>query len=147
MTRADIATAFVPLMSVVTNPRFALWCGRGLSGTVIGLMVLDGVMKLPPVSVVTQTMGQLGFFATPEPARGLGILELLCTALYAWPRTTVLGAILLTGYFGGAVATHLRADSPLFGHLLSGLYLGVMVWGGLFLREPRLRMLLSFTGE
>lgn len=74
MTQADIATVFVPLMSVVTNPRFALWCGRGLSGTVIGFMLLDGLMKLPPLPVVSETMGQLGFFATPELARGLGVL-------------------------------------------------------------------------
>ena len=139
MTQADIATVFVPLMSVVTNPRFALWCGRGLSGTVIGFMLLDGLMKLPPLSVVTETMGQLGFFATPELARGLGIIGLICTALYAWPRTAVMGAILLTGYFGGAMATHLRAESPLFSHLLFGFYLGLMTWGGLYLRDPRVR--------
>ena len=142
MTQADIATVFVPLMSVVTNPRFALWCGRGLSGTVIGFMLLDGLMKLPPLPVVSETMGQLGFFATPELARGLGVLGLTCTLLYAWPRTAVIGAILLTGYFGGAMATHLRAGSPLFSHLLFGFYLGLMVWGGLFLRDPRVRAFL-----
>ncbi len=142
MTQADIATVFVPLMSVVTNPRFALWCGRGLSGTVIGFMLLDGLMKLPPLPVVSETMGQLGFFATPELARGLGLLGLICTLLYAWPRTAVIGAILLTGYFGGAMATHLRAGSPLFSHLLFGFYLGLMVWGGLFLRDPRVRAFL-----
>ena len=142
MTQADIATVFVPLMSVVTNPRFALWCGRGLSGTVIGFMLLDGLMKLPPLPVVSETMGQLGFFATPELARGLGVLGLTCTLLYAWPRTAVIGAILLTGYFGGAMATHLRAGSPLFSHLLFGFYLGLMVWGGLFLRDPRVRVFL-----
>ena len=147
MTQAEIATVFVPLMSVVTSPRFTLWCGRGLSGAVIGFMLLDGLMKLPPFPVVTEAMGQLGFFATHELARGLGLLGLLCTALYAWPRTAVLGAILLTGYFGGAMATHLRAGSPLFTHVLFGFYLGVMVWGGLFLRDPRLRTLLSFNGK
>jgi len=142
MTQADIATVFVPLMSVVTNPRFALWCGRGLSGTVIGFMLLDGLMKLPPLPVVAETMGQLGFFATPELARGLGVLGLTCTLLYAWPRTAMIGAILLTGYFGGAMATHLRAGSPLFSHLLFGFYLGLMVWGGLLLRDPRVRAFL-----
>jgi hypothetical protein len=77
-------------------------------------------------------------------ARTLGVLTLLCTALYAWPRTAVLGAILLTGYMGGAMATHLRVGSPLFSHLLFGFYLGLMIWGGLWLREPRLRALIPF---
>jgi hypothetical protein len=126
MTQADIATVFVPLMSVVTNPRFALWCGRGMSGTVISFMLMDSTIKLPPLHIVSETMGQLGFYATPELARGLGLLGLVCTLLYAWPRTAVLGAILLTGYFGGAMATQLRAGSPMFSHLLFGLYLGLM---------------------
>ena len=142
MTQAEIATVFVPLMSVVTSPRFTLWCGRGLSGAVIGFMLLDGLMKLPPFPVVTEAMGQLGFFATPELARGLGLLGLLCTALYAWPRTAVLGAILLTGYFGGAMATHLRAGSPLFTHVLFPTYVAAFVWGGLLLRDARLRAFL-----
>ena len=147
MAQAEIATIAVPLMSVVTSPRFTLWCGRGLSGAVIGFMLLDGLMKLPPLPIVTETMAQLGFFATPELSRALGLLGLLCTALYAWPRTAVLGAILLTGYFGGAMATHLRAGSPLFTHILFGFYLGVMIWGGLYLRDPRVRTLLSLTGK
>jgi hypothetical protein len=142
MTQADIATVFVPLMSVVTNPRFALWCGRGMSGTVISFMLMDSTIKLPPLHIVSETMGQLGFYATPELARGLGLLGLVCTLLYAWPRTAVLGAILLTGYFGGAMATQLRAGSPMFSHLLFGLYLGLMAWGGLYLRDPRLRAFL-----
>jgi hypothetical protein len=106
-------------------------------------MLFDSAIKLPPLSVVTETLGQLGFFATPELARSLGVLGLACTVLYAWPRTAVLGAILLTGYFGGAIATHLRAGSPMFSHLLFGFYLGLMVWAGLYLRDPRIRKLLS----
>lgn len=148
MTQADIAHVFIPLMSFVTNPRFALWCGRGLSGTVIAFMLMDSLMKLPPLAIVIETMGQLGFYATPGLARGLGILGLVCTLLYAWPRTAVIGAILLTGYFGGAMATHLHAGSPLFSHLLFGLYLGLMTWGGLFLRDPRVRgFLFPFTNK
>jgi hypothetical protein len=72
----------------------------------------------------------------------LGILTLVSTVLYALPRTSVLGAILLTGYLGGAIATHLRIGSPLFTHILFGVYLGLMVWGGLYLRDERLRALL-----
>ena len=71
-------------------------------------------------------------------------MTLLCTLLYVFPRTSILGAILLTGYLGGAMATHLRAGSPLFTHLLFGFYLGVIAWGGLWLRDPRLRSLIPF---
>jgi hypothetical protein len=120
----------------------ALWAGRILSGLVVLFLLADGGMKLVPIPIVTQTMEQLGYPPTVELARTLGILTILCTLLYVWPPTAVLGAILLTGYMGGAIATHLRAGSPLFTHLLFGLYLGLMIWGGLYLREPRLRALI-----
>ena len=80
-------------------------------------------------------------------ARGLGLLLLVCTVLYLLPRTAVLGAILITGFLGGAVATHLRVGSPLFSHVLFGVYLGVLIWGGLWLREPRLRALQGWGTE
>lgn len=141
MTQAEFTTPYVRPMPAVPAPS-AVWSGRALSGAVVAFMLFDSAIKLPPLYIVTETMGQLGFFATPELARGLGILGLACTLLYAWPRTAVLGAILLTGYFGGAIATQLRADNPVFSHLLFGLYLGLMVWGGLFLRDPRVRAFL-----
>jgi len=147
MTHAEFTTAYEPRFPVVRASRLALWGGRILSGLVIAFMLFDGAIKLPPLPIVTESMGHLGFFATPELARGLGILGLVCTLLYAWPRTAILGAILLTGYFGGAMATHLRAESPLFSHLLFGFYLGVMTWGGLFLRDARLRALLPFADK
>ena len=79
---------------------------------------------------------QLGY---PEGVvRWLGIVELVCLAAYVVPRTAVLGAILLTGYFGGAVATHVRMGNPLFTHVLFPIYVAVLVWGGLYLREDRL---------
>ncbi len=118
--------------------------GRVLSGLVIVFLVGDGAVKLIPLSVVTETMGQLGYPATADLARTLGVLTLLCTLLYAIPRTSVLGAILLTGYLGGAIATHLRVGNPLFTHLLFGVYLGLMVWGGLYLRDERVRALIPF---
>jgi hypothetical protein len=134
--------------AVTSSSQVGTWSGRILSGTVIAFMLFDSAIKLPPMVIVIETMGQLGFYATPELAQGLGILGLLCTLLYAWPRTAVIGAILLTGYFGGAMATHLRAGSPLFSHLLFGFYLGLMVWGGLFLRDARVRsFLLPFTSK
>jgi DoxX-like family len=125
--------------------RTALWIGYILSGLVILFLLFDAGIKLVPLPIVIETMAQLGYPAGDrgvELARGLGVLTLACTLLYAVPRTAVLGAILLTGLMGGAMATHLRVGSPLFSHLLFGLYLGLMLWGGLFLRDQRLRALI-----
>ncbi|MDB5549286.1 MAG: hypothetical protein JWP21_2733 [Tardiphaga sp.] len=122
-----------------------LWTGRILSGAVVAFLLLDGVIKLVPIAPVTETLRQLGFTVTDDLARGIGVLTLLCAILYAIPRTSVLGAILLTGLLGGAMATHLRADSPLFTHLLFGFYVGVIAWFGLWLRDPRLRGLLPVS--
>jgi hypothetical protein len=123
----------------------ALWTGRVLSAIIVLFMIFDGVIKLPPLDVVTQTMVPLGWPADPNVARMLGIIGLIATALYALPRTSVLGAILLTGYLGGAIATNVRVGSPLLSHTLFGVYLGIILWGGLFLRDPRVRALISFT--
>ena len=120
-----------------------VWSGLALSGVAIAFLTLDGVMKLVPLSVVTDTMAQLGWPADVATARLLGVLTLGATLLYAVPRTSVLGAILLTGYLGGAIATHLRIGSPLFSHTLFGVYIGVIVWGGLWLRNPRVRVLFN----
>jgi len=118
-----------------------LWVGRALSGIVIAFLLMDATMKLLALPVVLEASGLLGF-AGSQMARGLGFVLLICTALYLAPQTAVLGAVLLTGYLGGAVATHVRVGSPLFTHVLFGVYLGVFLWGGLYLREARLRMLI-----
>ena len=118
-------------------PKAALWIGRAMSGIVILFLAMDITMKLANLAVVGEAGLQLGW--APQTARMLGVILLACTALYAWPRTAVLGAILLTGYFGGAVAAHLRVDDPLFTHVLFGVYLGVFAWGGLWLRDPAVR--------
>jgi hypothetical protein len=118
----------------------AIWAGRILSGLVVLFLVFDGAIKLVPIDAVTESLTELGY--PVDLARGLGVLVLVCTILYVNPRTAVLGAILLTGLLGGAIATHLRVGSPLFTHLLFGAYLGVMVWGGLFLRDERVRALI-----
>ena len=115
-----------------------------MSGVVIAFMLLDGGMKLVPLDVVIKSTAELGYPPSPELARGLGIVALLCTALYAFPRTSVLGAILLTAYMGGTVATHLRVGNPLFSHMLFGVYLALLAWGGLYLRDARIRALLPW---
>jgi hypothetical protein len=122
----------------------AVRIGYGLSGVVIVFMLFDGGIKLVPLAMVIETAAELGYPATASLARGLGILGLSCTALYAIPRTSMLGAILLTGYLGGTVATHLRVGSPIFSHLLFGVYLGIMLWGGLCLRDERVRSLVPY---
>jgi len=129
-------------MSIPSAPvsNKALWGGRIMSGLVVLFLAFDGVIKLVPLDVVVETSRQLGI---PEHlARTLGILTLIGTALYAIPRTAVLGAIMLTGYLGGAIYVHLRADSPLFSHTLFGVYLGLLIWGGLYLRDPLVQALI-----
>jgi hypothetical protein len=121
----------------------ATWTGRIMSGVVVLFLLLDGAMKLVPLDIVIETSAQLGLPASL--ARTLGILTILCIGLYAIPRTSVLGAVLLTAYLGRAVATHARVGSPLFTRVLFGVYLGFLVWGGLYLREPRLRALIPFA--
>jgi len=113
----------------------ALWTGRIISGLVVAFLLFDGAIKLIPLDIVISTSRELGIPA--EFARTLGVLTLLGAALYAFPRTSVLGAILLTGYLGGAIWTHMRIGSPLFSHTLFPIYVAILLWGGLALRDPR----------
>src|SRR3954454_4340799 len=122
----------------------ALWLGRVLSGLVIVFLLFDGAIKLVPWPIVTETMDRMGYGSSETMARSLGVITIVCTLLYSIPPTSILGAILLTGYLGGAMASHVRIGSPLFTHTLFGLYLGLMVWGGLWLRDRRLRTLIPF---
>ena len=118
----------------------ARWTGRLLRGLVVLFLLFDGAIKVVEMEVVKQSLAELGY--PVQIAFGLGVLTLAIGVLYAIPSTSVLGAILLTGLLGGAMATHLRVGSPVFSHLLFGLYLGLMAWGGLLLRDARLRALL-----
>ncbi len=120
----------------------ALWLGRVLSGLVIVFLLFDGAIKLVPWPVVTESMDRIGYGSSENLARSLGFITIACTVLYTIPPTSILGAILLTGYLGGAMASHLRIGSPLFSHMLFGFYLGLMLWGGLWLRDRRLRTLI-----
>lgn len=136
-------------MSAITEspaglPRWQTVTGTVMSGLIIAFLVFDGAIKLLPIAPVTETMTALGYSGDPMLARGLGIVTLLCALLYAIPRTSVLGAILLTGLLGGAIATHLRVGSPIFSHLLFGVYLGLIAWGGLYLRYEVLRKMIPF---
>ena len=123
----------------------ALWSGRLLSGLVIVFLLFDGAVKLVPWPGVTETMDRMGYGSSETLARSLGLITIVCTALYAVPPTSILGAILLTGYLGGAIASHVRIGSPMFSHILFGFYLGLMVWSGLWLRDRSLRALLPFS--
>jgi len=115
--------------------------GWALSGLAIAFLALDAGGKLLAPETMIANSPPLGIPADPSFYRELGLILAVCTSFYAWPRSAFLGAILLTGYIGGAVATQLRVGSPLLSHTLFGVYLGLFVWGGLWLREPRLRSL------
>jgi len=117
-----------------------LWTGRIMSAVPALFLFIDAIGKLMKPAPVVEGTVQLGY---PESVLlGLGIVLLTCTVLYVIPRTAILGAILLTGYLGGAMATHVRVGSPLFSHILFPVYVGVLIWGGLYLRDERLRALI-----
>ncbi|HEY0730509.1 MAG TPA: DoxX family protein [Pyrinomonadaceae bacterium] len=120
----------------------ALWAARIITGLVALFLLMDGAMKLvKPAFVVEETM-RLGY---PERVIvPIGIVLIVCTILYLVPKTAVLGAILLTGYLGGAVATHVRAGEPVFS-VVFAIVFGVLVWLGLYLRNPTLRLLIPFS--
>ena len=130
------ATQSVP--SVVSNKR--LWAGRIMSGLVVAFMLMDSVMKLLKLPPVIEGMVKVGYSASVIIP--LGITLLFCTLVYAIPRTSVLGAILLTGYLGGAVDANVRVGNPVFTQILFPVYVGIFLWAGLYLRDERLRALL-----
>jgi hypothetical protein len=123
------------------TPAWKFRTSYALSGVVILFMFMDAAMKLIRLPIVLETTVQLGWPA--DSAMPLGILLIVCTVLYGIPRTSTLGAVLLTAYLGGAIAAHARIGSPLFSHTLFGVYLGVLLWAGLYLRDRRVRALLA----
>ncbi len=140
MTTLDRHTA--PTMA---NSDRAGWAGRVLSGLVVLFLVFDAGGKLIVPDLMIAHSPPLGLPADTGFYRVLGAILALCTLLYAIPRTAFLGAVLLTGYLGGAVACHLRVGSPLLGFTLFGVYLGLAMWGGLWLRDGRVRALLPIV--
>ena len=124
--------------------KLRLWAGRIISTLPALFLLIDGVMKLVKPAVVVEATVKLGYQETVIV--GLGIVLLACTILYLIPRTAVLGAILLTGYLGGAIATHVRVGDSLF-PIIFPLILGAMLWGGLYLRNERLRSLVPVANN
>jgi hypothetical protein len=122
--------------------RSTLMIGYVLTGLAALFLTFDTAMKLLAVEQAVQSTTELGY--PPSVVFTIGIIELICLTLYLIPATSVSGAILLVGYLGGAVATHVRVGNPLASHVLFPLYVAAVVWGGLYLREPRLRALLPF---
>lgn len=128
------------------NPKSMLWTGRVLTALyalfMLGASVAPKLMMMP---IAEETMAHLGWPA--GYAFTIGLIELGCVVLYLIPRTSLLGAVLTMALLGGAMATQVRAGSPLFSHVLFGVYLGLFMWGGLWLRDPRLRALFPFRRE
>jgi hypothetical protein len=126
-------------MSIETQAKKRLTAGYVLTAFVALFLTFDIVMKVLLLAPAVQGTTELGYPA--GSVFWIGVIELVCLALYLVPRTAVLGALLLTGYLGGAIATHVRVGSPLVSHTLFPIYVALMVWGGLYLREARLREL------
>jgi len=130
------ATLNAPLTAPVPS-KVRVWTGRIMAGIVILFMLMDSIFKFVANEAVIEGTTSLGYQLHHLPI--MGTLGLLSIILYILPRTEVLGAILLTGYFGGAIATHVRLDNPLFTHVLFTVYLGILAWGALFLKNEKLR--------
>ena len=118
-----------------------LWAGRAIGGIAVLFLLFDSVIKLMVIAPVVQSFTELGYRVSLS--RGIGLLELACLITCVIPRSALVGAVLLTGYLGGAVATHVRAGSPLFSHVLFPVYVAALLWGGLYLRDQRVRALMS----
>ena len=127
---------------VDSSPR-QIWIGRVLTGLAVLFLLFDAIGKLMRPAAVVEGTTQLGW--PVSVILPLGIVQLVCLILYLYPRTSVLGAILWTGYLGGAVATHVRIGNPLFSHILFPTYIAALLWGGLWLRDRRLRALLPIS--
>ena len=140
LANLQMETAMQSAAFVNSAPRTISWTGRSLSTLVILFMVFDGVIHVVKPAPVVEAFAQLGY--PLSAAVGLGIVELACVVLYAVPRTAVLGAVLLTAYLGGAVATQLRIGAGAF-PVVFPVIVGVLLWSGLALRDARVRALIS----
>jgi hypothetical protein len=133
-----------PLPHAAADSRARVWTGRILTAISVVFLFFDSVTKLMLVKPVVDAMPALGY--PVSLARPIGIILLACLIVYLIPQTRVLGAVLVTGFLGGAVATNVRIGNPLFTHDLFPVYVAVMLWGGLYLRNARVRALIPFSG-
>jgi hypothetical protein len=127
------------------RPKWMQWIGWGMTGLMMAFLLFDSVSKLLLEQHVVEATTKIGY--PLDLIRPLGIICLVCTILYAIPRTSILGAILLTGYLGGAIASKVRIEDPLFSSVLFGFYFGILIWGGLYLRDERLRALIPLSRD
>ena len=127
-------------VTTIAPSKARLWTGRVMAGIVILFMLMDSIFKFVTNETVVEGTTSLGFQVYHLPI--MGTLGLLSIILYIIPRTKFLGAILLTGYWGGAIATHVRLDNPLFSHVLFPVYLGLLAWGALYLKSEKFRELM-----
>jgi hypothetical protein len=136
-------TSYEPTRSATTSSRPSLpsrrsvIAGRVLTGVVALLLTLDAGIKLVGAKAAVEGSAQLGF--TPQQVFVIGVIAAVCLVLYLIPRTAPIGAVLWTGYFGGAIVTHFRLGNPLLTHILTPIYVSILIWGSLYLRDPRVR--------
>jgi hypothetical protein len=126
------SSAAVPEVSVR-----ARWGGRLVTAIAVAFLIFDAVIKVLSLPIAVTATTELGYPVSVIPV--IGLIEVVCLALYLWPATSLLGAVLWVGYLGGAVATHVRAGSPLLSHVLFPIYIAGLLWAGLWLRRQRVR--------
>jgi len=126
-----------PITRASASPARRVWAGRILSGLAAAFLTMDAAMKLLHVQPAVEGTAQLGYPASVLFT--LGVIQVVCLLVYLTPRTAILGAVLWTGYLGGAIATHVRVGSPLLTHTIFPIYVAALLWGGLWLRDRRLR--------
>ena len=133
-------TTMQATLPTVVPSKAKVWTGRTMAGIVILFMLMDSIFKFIVSDDVIKATTNLGFQAHHLPV--LGTLGLIATVLYILPRTEIFGALMLTAYWGGAIASHVRLDNPLFSHVLFPVYLGILAWGALWIKCERLRNLI-----
>jgi hypothetical protein len=143
MSATILESVSLPASPAVRASTRTLWTGRILTGLAVLFLTVDTAFKLFASQAAVEGTVQLGF--APHHLLVIGVIELVCLVLYLIPRTAPLGAVLWTGYFGGAIVTHMRLDNPLFSHTIFPIYIAALVWGGLYLRDARVRALLGRT--
>lgn len=142
MSHSNAADIRLPVDGIIGSPsRTRVYAGRVLSGLAVVFLLFDSMLKVLKVPAAVEATTQLGY---PESVIvAIGVIEIVCLVAYLIPRTSVFGAILWTGYLGGAIATHVRVGSPLFSQTLFPIYVAALLWAGLWLRDQRVRTLLS----